>query len=457
VRGEDGSYTWEMRNLPYRENQPMMPSLVTLVPRLAVSVYPAPGSRASSVLKTFPQWNAVARWLWELADTQMKPDAAVSSKAAELVNADQTELQKLRTISRFAQTIKYVSIQTGIGRGGGYKPHLASEILSKFYGDCKDKTNLMRSLLAALRIETYPVSVYAFDRNYIRPDWPSPQQFNHAIIAVKVSDQTTASSVVVHPELGRLLLFDPTDEHTPLGDIPENLQGSYALVGHPDTQSLIPIPVIPIEGNCLKRTVTAKLEPNGAMSARISERSIGQAAVSERSLYKRRTVDDYKKTIEGWISGSILAANIAKLDCQDQVDSNQFQLDVELTTPKYGQLMQNRLLVFRPVLLARREAVSFMEGVRHHPVEIEPEGFEEMAEIALPDGFVVDEVPDSLKLESTFGAYESSVEADGKMLKLHRRLTLKPMFLDSDKYPEVKSFFDRISAAEQAPAVLLRK
>ncbi|RPJ60565.1 MAG: DUF3857 domain-containing protein [Acidobacteria bacterium] len=457
VRGEDRSYSWEMRDLPYRENQPMMPSLVTLVPRLAVNVFPAPGSRASSVLKTFPEWNDVARWLWELADTQMKPDAAVSAKAAELVNDDQSELQKLRAIGRFSQTIKYVSIQTGIGRGGGYKPHLASEILTKFYGDCKDKTNLMRSLLTALRFETYPVSVYAFDRNYIRPDWPSPQQFNHAIIAVKVSDQTIATSVVVHPELGRLLLFDPTDEHTPLGDIPENLQGSFALVGHPDTKSLLPIPVIPVESNCLKRTVTAKLEPNGAMSARISEHSVGQAAVSERSLYKRRTVDEYRKTIEGWISGSILAASIARLDCQDELDSNQFRLDVELTTPKYAQVMQNRLLVFRPALLSRREAVSFMEGVRQHPVEIEPEGFEEQAEIALPDGFVVDELPDSLKLESTFGAYESAVEANGNILKLHRRLSLKPMFLDSDKYTEVKTFFDRISAAEQAPAVLIRK
>ncbi len=457
ARGETGSYTWEMKDLPYRENQPMMPSLVDLVPRLAVDVYPAHGSRANSVLKTFPKWNDVARWLWELADPQRQPDAAISAKAAELVNDNQTEVEKLRAVGRFAQTVKYVSIQTGIGRGGGYKPHLASEILAKFYGDCKDKTNLMRSLLTALKFETYPVAVYAFDRNYVRPDWPSPQQFNHVIIGVKVSDKTTAGSVIVHPELGRLFLFDPTDEHTPLGDIPQNLQGSFALVGHPDTQSLIPIPVFPIEGNCLKRTVTAKLEPNGAMSARISELSIGQAAAGERSLYKSKTADEYKKTIESWISGGIIAASIGRLDCHDEPDSNQFQLDIELTTPKYAQVMQNRLLVFRPTFLSRRESVSFMEGARHYPIEIEPEGFEEQSEIALPEGFAVDELPDTLKLQSSFGNYDSSLETDGKTLKLHRRLSLKPMFLDADKYAEVKSFFDRISAAEQAPAVLVRK
>jgi len=207
----------------------------------------------------------------------------------------------------------------------------------------------------------------------------------------------------------------------------------------------------------MRRTVTAKLEPNGAMSARISEHSVGQAAVSERSLHTRKTTDEYRKTIESWISGNIVAASIARLDCRDDVDSNQFQLDLEVTTPKYAQLMQNRLLVFRPALLSRREAVTFMEGVRHYPIEIEPEGFEEQSEIALPEGFAVDELPDRVKLESAFGTYDSAVETDGKVLKIHRRLSLKPMFLVAEKYPEVKSFFDRISAAEQAPAVLLRK
>jgi hypothetical protein len=452
IRKDDGSYLWEMSGLPYLERQPMMPPLVNLVPRLAVSIFPA-----ASGLKTFATWNDVAKWLWDLSEPQRQPDGPIAAKATELARNCPTELDRLRAIGRFAQSVNYVSIQTGIGRGGGYKPHSAPEIMAKFYGDCKDKTNLMRSLLTVLEIHTYPVAVYAFDRNYVRSDWPSPQQFNHAIIAVKVGDETAAPSVVEHRELGRLLLFDPTDEHTPLGDIPENLQGSLALVAHPDTRSLLTVPVLGIEENCLRRTVHAKLAPNGAFSARISERSVGQAAVSERSLYKRRQPEEYKKTIERWISGSVVGATIGRLDCRDDLEANCFDLELELTTPRYGQLMQNRLYVFKPAVLSRREAVRFMEGERQHPIEIKPEGFEESALITFPEGFVIDELPDAVSLSSEFGEYQSSYEVEGDVLKARRRLVLKPMFLAADKYAEVKSFFDRISGSEQAPAVLVRK
>jgi hypothetical protein len=454
LRGTDGSYIWEMKGLPYLESQPMMPPLVNLVPRLAVSVFPA-GTNPG--LKTFTQWNDVARWLWELAESQRQPDAAIAAKARELAMNGSTELERLRALGRFAQSVNYVSIQTGIGRGGGYKPHAATEIMAKFYGDCKDKTNLMRSLLTVLEIPSYPVAVYASDRNYVRTNWPSPQQFNHAIIAVKVTDETVAGSVVEHPELGRLLLFDPTDEHTSLGDIPENLQGSLALVAHPDTQALLPVPVLAVEENCLIRTIEATLTPTGAMTASVIERSVGQAAASERSLYKRKQPDEYKKIIERWISGSIVGAGIKRLDCQDNLEANCFQLEVELTSPRYGQLMQNRLLVFKSALLSRRAAIRFMEGERHHPVEIKPEGFEDHTLIVLPPGFVVDELPEPVLVTSDFGQYESSCEIEGGTLRARRKLVLKPMFLGADRYAEVKSFFDRVSSSEQAPVVLLRK
>ncbi len=45
------------------------------------------------------------------------------------------------------QNIQYISIQTGLGRGGGYRPHASNEVFAKSYGDCKDKANLMRAML----------------------------------------------------------------------------------------------------------------------------------------------------------------------------------------------------------------------------------------------------------------------------------------------------------------------
>src|SRR5205823_1227749 len=102
----------------------------------------------------------------------------------------------------------------------GYKPHAAAEVFAKQYGDCKDKANLMRAMLKSIHIESYLVLLFSGDSTVVREEWPSPAQFNHCIIAVKLNEGSTTTSVVDLPVAGRLLIFDPTDEFTSMGDLP---------------------------------------------------------------------------------------------------------------------------------------------------------------------------------------------------------------------------------------------
>ena len=45
-----------------------------------------------------------------------------------------------------------------------------------------------------------------------------------------------------HPSLGRLLIFDPTDDNTPVGDLPDHEQGSFALLVAGDDGALLRMP-----------------------------------------------------------------------------------------------------------------------------------------------------------------------------------------------------------------------
>jgi transglutaminase superfamily protein len=161
----------------------------------------------------------VSRWLTELSDSQAGIDDALATKPRQLTANAKTELDRIKAIGRYAQSVNYVAIQTGIGRGGGYRPHSSIDVFAKSYGDCKDKANLMRAMLKAIGIQSYLVSIYSGDPTFVREEWPSPQQFNHCIIAVKLADATQAATVINHPSLGRLLIFDPTDDNTPVGEI----------------------------------------------------------------------------------------------------------------------------------------------------------------------------------------------------------------------------------------------
>ena len=221
---EDG-LAWEFRDLAPVPLEPWSPPPASLAARLAVSLTPPAALRA----QTFDDWRGVSRWIAGLASGQDVPDAALLARAREL-SAIPGEMPTVRAAAWFVQDIRYVSIQMGIGRGGGYRPRQASEVLQRGYGDCKDKANLLCALVRAMGGRAWLVPVYSGDPDYVHEEWASPQQFNHCIAAISVSDSCRAPAIAQHPVLGRLLYVDPTDPDTPCGELPAGEQGALAVI-----------------------------------------------------------------------------------------------------------------------------------------------------------------------------------------------------------------------------------
>ncbi len=448
-----GSYSWELRDLKPIEIEPASPRLPGTY--IAVNIYPPQGK--GTILRSFNTWKDVSRYTSELSDPQANFNEAMAAKARELTAGSKNELERIQAIGRYAQSVNYISIQIDVGRGGGYRPHSAADVFSKNYGDCKDKANLMRAMLKSLGIEAYPVVIYSGDPNRVRPEWPSPQQFNHCIIAVKVADATEAATVIKHPTLGRLLIFDPTDDDTPLGDLPDHEQGSFALISAGEAGDLVRMPVTPPEANRLERTVDAVLAENGSLTATIRERSYGQAAVDERRTLKRTARSQYNKIIEVWVTQTVPAAQVLKAEPVDSWHTGQFVLDVEFTTPSYAKSMRGNLLMFKPAIVSRRSTVFLTAAKRTQPVVLTAEAYSEIVKIKLPSGFETDEIPEGTELNHSFGNYAVKYEVKDGHLIFKRSLILKAATIPVEQYSEVRSFFQRILAAEQSPVVLARK
>src|SRR5712671_2394955 len=144
----------------------------------------------------------------------------------------------------------------------------------------------MRAMLKVLGITAYPVVIYSGDADYVREEWASPNQFNHCIVAIKVSDETQVATVITHPKLGRLLIFDATDDDTPVGDLPQHEQGSFALVAAGDDGGLLRMPVTTPEANELQRLAEVQLAADGSITAIVREKAVGQSAVSYRREFR---------------------------------------------------------------------------------------------------------------------------------------------------------------------------
>jgi len=449
------TYTWQLSNLPPIPDEPWSPSVTNLAARLAVSYYPPAGQVTS--IKTFADWAAVASWMSELEEPQVQVNDALARKAYELTALAKTEFEKIQAISHYVQNIQYISIQTGLGRGGGYRPRVSTEVFAKSYGDCKDKANLMRAMLKVVGINSFAVSIYSGDPDYVKPDWPSPQQFNHCIIAVKIGDETQGATIIQHPILGRLMIFDPTDSETPLGDLPFYLQGSLALIDSKDAKELTKMPVTPPEMNQLERNVALSLRADGALSGSINEQAKGQTAVRFRSEFRRLSRPEFNSMIERWVTQGATAAQVGKIEPTDSVGDGRFSLNVEFSANNYAQLMQGRLLVFKPAIVSRREGLALTAPQRKHPVVLRSSTYSETVKFQLPAGFDVDELPESIKLEAEFGTYATSYEVKNGELVFKRSFSMRATTIPAARYDVVRSFFERVREAEQAPVVLARK
>jgi len=449
------SYTWEVRNLPSIKREPMSPSVTNLVPWVAINYAPENASQSGN--KVFTNWTEVSRWTSTLYEPQVIVDDAVTAKAQELTANAKTELEKIRAIAGFVQNLQYISIDIGVGSGNGYRPRPSNLVLNRGYGDCKDKANLMRALLKSLKIEAYPIAIFSGDPTFVREEWASPAQFNHCIIAVKLSDSTDAPTVIKHATLGRLLIFDATDPDTSLGDLPDYLQGSFGLIIAGENGGLAKMPITPPESALLERKIEVNLNADGEVSGTIREMANGQTSSVFRQELRMLSASDYKKVIEGWLTRGATGAKLLKFTPTDKKETSGFNLDVEFSAPRYGQLMNNRLLVFKPVIVGRRNALSLTEVTRDHPVLIDSEAVKETVVFSLPTGFVVDELPDPVNLETTFGKYTTSYEVkDGKLIFI-RSLTMNRTTVPVDKYNSVRDFYAKMREAEQSPVVLMRK
>jgi hypothetical protein len=447
------TYTWELHDLPVIEDEPSSPSVSNLAPRVAIN-YGSSASAQSAGARIFANWSDVSRWYSDLADPQVTLNDSLAGKARELTANAKTELERIQIIGRYVQNLQYISIQIGLGR---YRPHTATEVFAKSYGDCKDKANLMRAMLKAVKIEAYPVLIFSGDPTFVREDWASPQQFNHCIVAIKVSDETKVPTIIQHPTLGRLLIFDATDDNTPVGDLPNHEQGSFALVAAGEAGTIMRMPTTTPESNKLERQADVSLAPDGSISAIVKERSIGQSAVRERGMFRHLSRSDYTKAIEAWITRGASGAQVSKVDPLDNSADGRFDLNVEFTAKSYAQLMQDRLLVFKPAIVSRLDWLSLTGTSRTHPVVLNARAYTETVRVKLPEGFNVDELPDPVKLETAFGNYASTYEVKDGQLVFTRTLVQRATIIPADQYSSVRNFFERIRAAESSPVVLAKK
>lgn len=450
----DNAWRWELQDLPPIEIQDSMPPWRAVAGWMAVSYFPKGGERGGKAVST---WRDVGKWYSDLSSGRRQTTPAIQAKAAALTASSQAMLDKMRSIAAYAQReIRYVSIQIGIG---GYQPHMASDIFSNRYGDCKDKVTLLSTMLKEIGVNSYYMLVHT-DRGMVTEQFPTPLTFNHVILAIALPPETLTGTLFAlhdHPKLGKLLLFDPTDDVTPFGHLPPTLQANYGLLVTEEGGELTRLPLQPPSTNRLLRTGKLELSSAGTLSGEVTEVRWGALATSRRSAFISSEKTDRRKVLEDFLASFLTGFTLtaASVDNLEKYDEN-LVLSYRFVAERYAKSAGNMLLL-RPRVLGQKSN-SLLEGKeRKYPVEFNNASHEtDRFEITLPAGFKVEELPLPVEIDYGFAEYRSKVELKDNVLTYSRDYKIKDVMVGKDKLETLKKFYRQVAADERYNAVLQR-
>ena len=282
-------------------------------------------------------------------------------------------------------------------------------------------------------------------------------QFNHMILAVRApSDLPATVPTVEVQDVGRVFIFDPTDDTTPMGYLPWYEQGSYGCLMAGSKGTLIQLPVLPPSQTITDATVTGKLGINGLLEAECTILETGGEAARIRSRQFHTTPEQFRRHWERYFARRARNVDLTKLDTNDQWDQNRVHLQVSLSAREYAQRMQDRLLVFDPTVLDSESPSLPVDSHRTAPVILKARTYRKHVVIELPQGFAPDEMPEDVKQQAAWGSFAIHYECQGGKLRMEEELITEPQTLAPENYKAVKQFFDSFNGADQQKAVLAK-
>lgn len=136
----------------------------------------------------FKTWQEVSEWgatLFELGSEDHKKirnliDPWLSKDASK-------EMMILNALNFVQNEIRYLGMEESIY---AFHPHDPLATLAQRYGDCKDKTLLLKLILKEMGIESFPCLVSTQYLDCVKDFLPSPTIFDHAILQVILDGQS---------------------------------------------------------------------------------------------------------------------------------------------------------------------------------------------------------------------------------------------------------------------------
>jgi len=446
-RKEGSRLIWEFEDLPGLPGTRHAASRKDASASLALTYFPR------SQAQPFKEWLEVASWADEKISPQATADEVLRATVSQLAGSGHRD-DTLRAIGSYVQELRYITV--ALGRSG-YIPYPSADVFKKRYGDCKDKATLMMTMLREAGIESHPILVNTRDSGQVYSPFPSPGQFNHVVLGIPLPADSEFLATATHPELGALLVFDPTDEQTPLGDLPWTDQGTSGLLVHPELGSLVELPVLAARFNLAERDWNLVMDATGAAVVKMEATFTGQYARMLRGWLGGRNEDQRTQAVSAALARRVPGARLNQASVRGlTTPETPVRLSVEMDVPRFSR-PAGPLRLAEPLKFIQSLAPDLPKDPGGLPVLIQFH-FQEIdrVHIELPERWELSEPPEALAVESDFGRLSFHADSVESGWDLERDLVVETLAVPLESYDEAREFLDQSLKILSTPLVLER-
>ena len=438
--GDRTVHTWTARGMPKIERELAMAPPRQIAARLIVS--------------TTQTWEGMSRYFWEMVDEKCVAEDSIVDLVAEITDGLTSTEDKIRAIHYWIlENVRYLGI--AMDRGAFLEPHFASYTLEKEYGICRDKATLMITMLEEIGVPAWMVAINPSHR--MDREIPTVY-FEHGIVAIEGPD-------------GGYLYIDPTIEET--REVYAGYVGDrYLLVATEEGENIRQAAHVPATANSGDIMDRAVLADDGSIEGDVTITGNGFYELILRTVNKNMGPQQFEMTAEQMVQSIYPGAELTNFSVTDADDLH------EPTTIELSYHVDDYALNAAPYTLFRVPAATgsfemlsdFLFGrmvglpERKYPVALGVTlGVDEKAEVALPDGFVVENLPDAvdfkagaISLSITY-EYVPSESGGGGSIRYSRKFGIDTFEISPEDYLNLKEAVRLAGRSEKGEVILKRE
>jgi hypothetical protein len=305
-------------------------------------------------------------------------------------------------------------------------------------GSSGDINIMLASMLDKADIAVDMVLLSTRDHGFIRREYPMQRQFNYAVCQARIGDKT--------------YLLDATDRMLPMGVLPQRCLNGEGLVISASNHGWTKL-----DAKVKTRTAISAdlvIDSQGELKGKIGYSRDGYDAQDARSDYQSKGEEAYIKDL---LKG--LTWQVEKSEFQNMKEIDLSAKETHSLTISQHASVAGDAIYINPFVTSQIESNPFKTELRVYPVDYNnPQESMYMCKFTIPEGFVVDALPQSkvLLLAGNAAKYSYSTSQMGNTVQIVSNLQINKSLFLQDEYPHLREFYNQV-ISKQAEQIVLKK